>query len=273
MLVTLDIATRGTARYHTRGQRRTGRRLSLGRWQPVALVSCTLVAALGVGLPVFVVLYWLVEGLRTDAQTGFLAEAIFNTSRAAGFAAVAAAVAALPIAMLSARHPGWLSGMLERAAYAGQALPAFTIALALVFFGARYMTPLYQTLALLVFAYTVRFLPEALGATRTALLQINPNGEEAARSLGASPLRTLVRVTLPQMAPGISAGMLLVFLTAVKELPITLLLAPIGFETFATEIWAATSEAFYARAAMPSLILLILSAGAVLLMVRRERLS
>ena len=57
MLVTLDIATRGTARYHTRGQRRTGRRLSLGRWRPVALTSCALVAALGVGLPVCVVLY------------------------------------------------------------------------------------------------------------------------------------------------------------------------------------------------------------------------
>jgi iron(III) transport system permease protein len=75
------------------------------------------------------------------------------------------------------------------------------------------------------------------------------------------------------MVPGISAGMLLVFLTVVKELPITLLLSPIGFDTLATDIWASTSEAFFTRAALPSLILLALSGAAVLFMLRREQLS
>jgi iron(III) transport system permease protein len=54
-----------------------------------------------------------------------------------------------------------------------------------------------------------------------------------------------------------------------KELPITLLLSPIGFETLATDIWNSTSGAFFARAALPSLVLIGLSAIAVLLMVRR----
>ena len=67
--------------------------------------------------------------------------------------------------------------------------------------------------------------------------------------------------------------MLLVFLTAMKELPIAILLSPIGFDTLALEIWSASSEAFFTRAALPSLILLAMSGVAVLLMLRRERLA
>ena len=143
--------------------------------------------------------------------------------------------------------------------------------MSLVFFAANYVTPLYQTLALLIFAYVVRFLPQAVGACRSALLQVNPNTEEAARGLGAGPPKVFLRITAPQILPGMSAGLLLVFLTVMKELPITLLLSPIGFETLATDIWAATTEAFFARAALPSLVLVGLSAVAVFLMLDREQ--
>jgi iron(III) transport system permease protein len=272
LFVLVDSSTRGSARYHSRGVRRSGRRIALGRWRWPALAFCALIAALGVGLPVAVVVYWIVQGVREGAETGFILEAIFNTARASGLAAIAAVIAALPVAMLSVRHRGWAAGLFEKATYASHALPAITIALALVFFSAHYMTRFYQTLGLLVVAYIVRFLPEALGATRTALLQVNPNGEEAARSLGAGQARTFLRITAPQMLPGMSAGMLLVFLTVVKELPITLLLSPIGFDTLATDIWASTSEAFFTRAALPSLILLALS-GVAVLMLRREQIS
>jgi iron(III) transport system permease protein len=273
LFVSIEGLTRGRARYHARGSRRSGRRVDLGRWRWPAFALCSLVALFGVGLPVAVVLYWMVQGLRTGAETGFLIETLVNTARAAGFGAVAAALAALPVAILSVRHRGWVSSLLEKLAYTGQALPAIAIALSLVFFAAHYLTEFYRTLGLLVVAYMIRFLPEALGATRTALLQVNPNSEEAAQSLGAGSVRTFLTVTAPQMLPGISAGMLLVFLTAVKELPITLLLSPIGFDTLATDIWASTSEAFFTRAALPSLILLTLSGMAVLLMLRREQLS
>jgi iron(III) transport system permease protein len=114
-------------------------------------------------------------------------------------------------------------------------------------------------------------LPEAVGSCRTALLQVNPKTEEAARGLGARPLRVFTRITAPQILPGISAGTLLVFLTAMKELPLTLLLSQIGFETLATQIWTATNEAFFTRAAFASLILIGVSALAVFLMLRRER--
>jgi iron(III) transport system permease protein len=272
LFVIVDGMTRGQARYYAR-QQRPPLQLKLGRWRWPAFAFCTLVALLGIGVPVAVIVYWLVQGISQDNGTAFVADAVVNSGRASGMAAVGAALACLPIALLSVRYPGWFSGVLEKLSYSGQALPAITIALALVFFAANYLTALYQTIWVLVFAYTVRFMPEALGATRNALLQVNPSTEEAARSLGSGPIRAFTRVTLPQIVPGVSAGMVLVFLTAMKELPITILLSPIGFDTLATEIWNATTEAFFTRAALPSLILLAISGAAVMLMLRRERLS
>jgi len=268
--VMLDSFTRGRARYHGSAQRRPPRTLALGRWRWPALAFCAVVALLGVGLPVAVLAYWLVRGIEAGQSTGFLWEAVLHSAEVSAFAALVAVVASMPIAVLSVRHRGRTSGLLEKLSYSGQSLPGITIALSLVFFAANYAPAIYQTLALLIFACAVRFLPEALGASRSSLLQVNPHTEEAARGLGASKLRTFFRVTLPQIVPGLSAGALLVFLTAMKELPITLLLSPIGFETLSTQIWAATSEAFFTKAALPAILLVAVSGVAVALLLKRE---
>jgi iron(III) transport system permease protein len=77
-------------------------------------------------------------------------------------------------------------------------------------------------------------------------------------------------VTAPLAGSGILAGAALVFLTTMKELPATLLLGPTGFETLATRVWGATSEAFFARAAAPALLLVGISAVPLYLLVIRE---
>jgi iron(III) transport system permease protein len=124
---------------------------------------------------------------------------------------------------------------------------------------------LYQTQAMLALAYVVLFLPQAVGALRASLLQVSPSLEEAARSLGCGRRGVWARVTLPLVRPGLVAGFGLVFLTAMKELPATLLLAPIGFTTLATQVWGSTNEALFARAAAPALAIVALSALPLLL--------
>ncbi|MCH7484611.1 MAG: iron ABC transporter permease, partial [Chloroflexi bacterium] len=197
--------------------------------------------------------------------------AAVNSVQASGLAAIAAIAFALPVAVLSVRHPGFLSRLIERASYTGFALPGISIALALVFFGANYVPWIYQTLPLLVFAYVVRFMPQALGASRSSLLQTNPKTEEAARGLGKGRVTVFARITLPQLLPGLSTGGLLVFLTAIKELPATLLLSPIGFSTLATQIWASTNEAMFARAAAPAILLVLIAAIPTTIVVLREQ--
>jgi iron(III) transport system permease protein len=269
-IVAFEGMTRGRARYHATARHARPRTVALGRWRWPAAALCAGVVGLSLVLPLSVIVYWLVRGLNQGESVEFVRQAGVNSLYASGLAAGVAAVAAVPVALLSTRYPGWLSGALEKLTYSGFALPGITVALALVFFAANYATPLYQTLPLLVFAYVVRFLPEALGATRTSLLQVNPNAEKAALGLGRNRLSAFTRVTLPQVLPGVTGGAMLVFLTAMKELPATLILSPIGFDTLATEIWATTTEAFFTRAALPALILVALSSIPMILTVIRE---
>ncbi len=271
LVVALEGVTRGRARYHTNMRHGAPRLTRLGRWRWPALAFCGLIVSVALILPASVILFWLVRGLAAGESLEFVREAGINSVYVSGLAALAAVAAALPIAILSARHPGLLSGLLEKVTYSGFALPGIAIALALVFFAANYVVLLYQTLGLLVFAYVVRFLPQAVGSCRSSLLQVNPNTEEAARGLGRGPAQVFARITVPQVLPGISVGAVLVFLTAMKELPATLLLSPIGFETLATQIWSASTEAFFTRAALPALILVIISSRPMALIVMRER--
>jgi iron(III) transport system permease protein len=270
VVVTLESRSRGRAQYYTRNGHAAPRPARLGWWRWPAFALCLLVALIALGVPVAVMAYWLARGVSAGEALDPVRTTGLHSLTASGLAALAATAAALPIAILAARRPGFVSGLLEKATYLGYGLPGITIALALVFFAANYATPLYQTLALLIFAYVVRFLPQAVGACRGAFLQINPRTEEAARALGKGPLTVFARVTVPQALPGISAGAALVFLTAMKELPATLLLSPIGFETLATQVWSATTEAFFARAALPALILVALSALPVLFLHARN---
>jgi iron(III) transport system permease protein len=143
------------------------------------------------------------------------------------------------------------------------------VALAFVAFGAG--TPFYQTLAMLIAACVVRFLPEAISSTRAVLLQVSPRLEEAARGLGRSQVGAVASVTIPLARSGILAGAALVLLTAMKELPATLLLSPTGWDTLAVAVWTAANNAAYGEAAAPALILIAAAAVPMLLLAPRDR--
>ncbi len=271
--VALEFISRGRSRYYSAapGSVRPAPVVRLGRWRWPAVSLCASVTALGLGLPVGILIYWVVRGVLAGEDLDPLWAAARNSLYISALAALAATAAALPVGLLSVRHPGILSGTLERLGYVSFALPGIAIALALVFFGANYAGFLYQTTGLLLLGYLALFLSPALGAVRATLLQVNPRVEEAARGLGRSPLGAFTSVTLPAARPGIAAGASLVFLLTMKELPATLILSPAGFTTLATSVWSFTSEAFFARAAMPSLLLIILSGVPLALLMLRER--
>ena len=277
--VALEFVSRGRSRYHSTssGTERPPSVMPLGRWRWPAIGFCALVSLVSLGLPVGILIYWVVRGVSAGESLDPLWEAARNSVYISALAALIVTAAAMPIGLLSVKYPtsnsGWgvLSGLLERLGYVSFALPGIAIALALVFFGANYAGVIYQTKWLLLLGFVALFLSPALGAVRTTLLQINPRVEEAARSLGRSPLGAFTSVTLPAARPGIVAGASLVFLLTMKELPATLILSPTGFTTLSTSVWSFTSEAFFARAAMPALLLIILSGVPLALLMFRER--
>ncbi|MGH2953956.1 MAG: ABC transporter permease [Solirubrobacterales bacterium] len=241
------------------GAARRAAPVPLGRWRWPALGFCALVVAIALALPVGVLAYWAAKGIG-DSTLSSLAGNAGNSLLAASAAAALAALAAICVAVLATRFRGPASAAIERASYAGYALPGIVVALALVFFGTRVALPLYQTLGLLVFALAAHYLPLAVGPMSASLLQVSPRVEEAARGLGRGPVEVFRTVTAPLVAGGFAAGTALVFLHAVKELPATLLLAPIGFETLATDVWRQTSVGFFEAGAIPALVLLLVAA-------------
>jgi iron(III) transport system permease protein len=273
VILLVESSTRGKGQYHrsTAGATRSPIPHRLGLWRWPALAFLAGVVFMTFIMPMSVLLYWLVQGVSRGEPLLLLWHPILNSVYASGLAAVVTVLAALPVAILAVRYRSWMSALIERSAYIGFALPGIAVALALVFFGAVYAGPLYQTVVLLIFAYMILFLPQALGACRSSLHQINPSVEESAHSLGRSPFGVLMTVTLPLMRSGILAGSALVFFTAMKELPATLILSPIGFKTLATSVWSATSEAFFARAAAPALLLILTSAVPMALLTLREK--
>jgi iron(III) transport system permease protein len=109
----------------------------------------------------------------------------------------------------------------------------------------------------------------ALIAVRAALAQSPALLTEAARSLGLRPLAALRRVTLPLIGPGLGAAAALVFLSTVTELTATLLLAPTGTTTLATQVWTNTTSLAYAAAAPFAALMVLVSAGPTYLLTRK----
>ncbi|HEX9924374.1 MAG TPA: iron ABC transporter permease [Anaerolineae bacterium] len=272
IILIFEHRMRGRARYYrsSAGTVRPCPPVKLGHWRWPALVFCTLIVLLGLVTPLLVTGFWLVRGVSAGEILQFRPDIVFNSLLGSGLAGFVAILAAIPVTVLAVRFPGRVSRWLERGTYIGYALPGIVIALSLVFFGANFALFLYQTMFILVFAYVVRFLPQAVGSTRASLLQVSPRLEEAARNLGRTPIQTLSSITVPLIRPGLLTGLALVFLTAMKELPATLILGPTGFSTMATRIWNASTEAFFAQASVPALLLVMVSAVAVWLILSQE---
>ncbi|MFO7927039.1 MAG: ABC transporter permease [Halobacteriota archaeon] len=271
LVLVLEWAIRPGENVKGGGADHDGTRVRLGRWRwPAALLPAG-VSVIALAVPVWILLLWL---FRTDtARQPSLAFEWVQALNSVGVAAAAAVVAmlfALPVAYLAAIHDSRLATLFERATYVGFAVPGVVLGLALVFFGAGYLPSLYQTLPLLIFAYVVRFVPQAVGTTRTSILQIDSKLVEAGRTLGESPLGAFRRITLPNIRSGLVAGAALVFLTTMKELPVTLILRPSGFETIVTQIWRAQESALYQYAAIPALLLLLISGLSMVVILAQE---
>lgn len=252
------------------GQARERRVLRLRKWAAPSLSFLGLLLLIGLVLPVFTILYgaW---GLEYGAQWRSVRSAVTDSLSVSAPAALVATLLALPIAYMARRYPSRWSLTLERLGFLGYATPPLAFALGLLVVTLGVVPALYQTVFVLVYAYSLHFLAEAVGPIRAGLFAANPRLEEASRALGRGPITTFMRVTLPLIRPGMIVSLSLVFLSVMKELPLTMLLAPPGFETLSMNIWQYTEEAMYANAAPYALVVLGVSALFVGVLVFHER--
>ena len=266
LFMTFEIFIRGNKKYY-KNSSNASRKLPLidiGQWRWPAAGICALVSLVSVVIPLAVLSYWIVRGLYFGEDASILtAESnhilAFNSITLSVFTAALVVGLSLPVGYLSVRHPSILTNFIEKMCFTGYALPSVAVSLALVFFGAKIGSPLYQSTLLLVIACAVLYMPTGLGAIRSSMTQISPRYEESSMTLGKNKIDSVISTNLPLMKSGIIMAAATVFLITMKELPAVLLLAPLDFHTLTTAIWSFSSEAFFARAAIPSLLLIFLS--------------
>jgi iron(III) transport system permease protein len=272
-LLLAELRLRGHRRYSRAGSgtaRTTVRRRLRGLTLPALLVPVT-IAVLALAVPIGSAIRWLLVGSSTEFPLGELSTALTTTLGLGVVGALVTTLFALPVAWLAVRYRSPASTVVERSTYFANALPGIVVALALVTVSIRLVQPAYQTYALLVAAYAIMFLPRAVVSVRAALEQAPPILDEVSHSLGHGPLATARRVTLPLILPGLGAGAALVFLSVVTELTATLLLAPIGTSTLATEFWSHSSSVAYGAAAPYALLMVLISLPATFVLSREAR--
>lgn len=252
------------------GAQRQAQMIKLGRWRWPALAFCGTLVGIGVGVPIFIMLWWLTGRVMVPSVEVNIAQVTMNTVGVSFLAAVVIGLMALPLGAVAVRATNKATRWLVGASYIGNVLPGIVVGLTLVYFGIRYLPGFYQTIPLLIMAYAIQFLPFSVGATRSAMTQVNPCLEEAARSLGCASWKVTWRVTLPLVRTGVIGGMALVFLSVMKELPTTLILAPIGFRTLSTRIWSVHMEAMFVLIGIPGLVLIAVSGLSLWLILRRD---
>ncbi len=261
ILLIAEARLRGDARYARigAGAPRDITVIPLRHWTFGAIAGLSALVVLALGVPAWTIGRWLAIGGASVWVPADLAETLLQTILLGLLAAVVTTALAYPIAWVAVRTRGALARSVEGANFITSALPGIVTALALVTVAISVARPLYQTVALLLGAYVLMFLPRALVNVRAGLAQVPPALEEQSGSLGTAPAATFVRVTLPLTAPAAAAGAALVFVAVTTELTATLLLAPTGTTTLSTRFWSFSSELDYAAAAPYAALLVVLA--------------
>ena len=274
LLIILEQHSRRQSRYYdtsTRYGRLEQKHLPGLRGLP-ALAGCALPVLFGFVIPSGQLLLWGIQTWRTSLDAGFFT-LIANSIELALVTAVLAAVLALAISYARRQQPGIMTNLFNRLLGMGYAVPGAVIAVGVLipftwldrhlghWFGLLSDTEpgllLSGTIAILVFAYLVRFLALSLNTVDAGLAKIKPSMDEAGRSLGFSGFRLLRRVHIPILRGSLLTAVLLVFVDVLKELPATLILRPFNFNTLAVRTYELANEERLADAAFPALAIVL----------------
>ena len=273
VLLALERANRGRAAYHGVAPRRARPHGLRGGAAALAFIACVAPVLFGFLLPAVLLIHLAWQ--QGAERLGRFFSLTANSFGIAALTALIAVVIALVMAYAARLTRSRTVAGANRLAGLGYAVPGAVIAVGVLVplgrfdnllagwvehaFGMKVGLLLTGTIAALVYAYLVRLLAVALQTTDAGLAKITPSMEYAARSLGASPGSTLVRVHAPLLAPSLATAALLVFVDVLKELPATIALRPFNFDTLAIEAYNLAKDERLAEAALPSLA--IVAAG------------
>ncbi|MCG3112441.1 MAG: iron ABC transporter permease [Candidatus Manganitrophus sp. SB1] len=284
VVLLIEQRSRSRRRFSHAGRSSVADRISLrgGRgWLAFAYA----ISVLGIAfiIPVGQLSVWAFGVFRQDFDLrylSFLGHSVFL----GGAAALLTCAGALILVSANRLRNDLMTRTAVRVATLGYALPGSVLAVGIfipliwidkqmiewiqTLFGIEIGFILSGTLAAMLLAYLIRFLAVAHGAVDSAMNRITPSLDETARCLGVSGIPLLRKVYLPLLRGGLLTAALLVFVDVMKEMPITLMTRPFGWDTLSVRIFEMTSEGEWERAALPAVALVLTGFIPILLLSR-----
>ncbi len=223
---------------------------------------------------------WAVVPEISTTFARYLVNSLFLSSMAAALICFMA----LLLAYSQRQHPTGIISVVVRLATLGYALPGTVLAVGLViviniidgqvvhvfnFLGVDRNVFLQGTVLTMLFAYAVRFLAAGFNPTQSALQRVTASVDEAARSLGVTGFALLRKIHVPVVRKGLMTAVILVFVDVMKEMPITLMTRPFGWDTLAVKIYEYTSEGEWQLASLPAVALIVAGIIPVILLTKQ----
>jgi iron(III) transport system permease protein len=248
---------------------------------------CMLPILFGFLLPAMFLLVQAIKRARFAGISDEIVHEIINTVTVAGIATVVAVALGLVVTYSGRLARGPLGQAIVPAASIGYAVPGTVLAIGLLtplsaldnafaglletIVGVSPGLVITGTGLALIYAYTVRFLAISAGGIEAGFGKISPSLDQAARTLGHPPGATLFKVHLPLLRPALGAAALLVFVDCMKELPATLLLRPLNFETLATHLYGEAARGTYEDGSIAALCIVLFGLVPVIMLARLSR--
>jgi iron(III) transport system permease protein len=242
----------------------------LGKWS-ATLYSAT-VLLIAFVIPFVQLIIWTTEIFGDEFNLrymGFLGHSLLFAMLASG----GIVLCSLLLAYAGRQHKDILGQWCVRVSTLGYALPGTVLAVGMVivitavdkqvvnlmgaFFGYEKDALIQGSMLTVIAAYMIRFMAAGYNSVNSAMHRISDNIDEAAMSLGVKGIALLRRVHIPILKTGILTGAMLVFVDVMKEMPITLMTRPFGWDTLAVKIFELTSEGEWERAALPAVALVL----------------
>jgi iron(III) transport system permease protein len=288
LVLLFERKSRAAARFaEARDSTRRTPRLVLGPGaRIVACTVCALVFLLAFALPMLQLVVWTAKHALQDLDARYFGFLMRSVLLAASAACVIVG-ASVFLAYTARRVPTATTRSLVRAATIGYAIPGTVLAIGILVPVAQLnnglltlirMIPgwehatmlLHGTLITVLFAYLARFLAVGFGPIESGLHRVTQNLDEAAIGLGVTGRALLRRVHLPLLRTSVATAATLVFVDVMKEMPITLITRPPGWDTLAVRVWEMTSEGEWQRAALPAIAIVLVGLIPAIMLTRRE---
>ncbi len=278
-LFSIEIYSRKEAKYHQpgRGFRPISKIKLNGKKSIFPFVICLTVFLISFIFPVSQMMYWTVKFPKYIQDINIL-KINFNTMLLVGLASLTIVCISLFINYGSRISKSKILNFLTNFSVSGYAIPGVILAVAFITFFSNVSDFFSEFLKIkstkglfigsvlgLILAYFIRFFSLSFNGIKSSYEKINKSIDESAYLLGYSKIKTFLKIHIPHLKTNIILIMLLISLEVIKELPITMILRPFNFETFATQAYIYASQDLLEAAALPSLFLIFWSTLLILI--------